>query len=102
MSTNALLAVALFAAAQACIVMAGYLQWVILAEVNRKLPDGERISYFLAYAGKYARIRAEYRRLYPAGHLPTLSRLAFAGGALFMLAAAWALGFFRAFGVGPQ
>jgi hypothetical protein len=44
MSTNILVALALFAVAQVCIVLAGYLQWIMIAEVNRKLPDGEHIS----------------------------------------------------------
>jgi hypothetical protein len=101
MSTNILIALVLFAFAQACVVVAGYLQWIIIAEVNRKLPDAEQISYFLGYPGKYFKILREYRRLYPEGRLPALSGLAFGAGLLFMLAAAWAFGFFRAFGVGP-
>jgi hypothetical protein len=73
----------------------------MIADVNRKLPDGEQISYFLGYHGKYVRTLREYRRFYPEGRLPTLSRVAFGMGMLFALAAVWAFGFFRAFGFGP-
>jgi hypothetical protein len=102
MSTNVLVALVLFAAAQVCAALGGYLQWIMLAEVNRKLPDAEQISYFLWYRGKYVRLLKEYRRLYPGGRLPTLSRVAFATGVLLFLTAAGAFGFFRVFGIGPR
>jgi len=43
MNTNNLVALVLFIVAQVCVVLAGYLQWIIITEVNRKLPDGDQI-----------------------------------------------------------
>jgi len=41
----------------------------MIEEVNRKKPDGERISDLGSTPGKISRVRDEYRRLYPAGRL---------------------------------
>ncbi len=84
----------LFVLAQLFIVVSGYLQWVMLAEVNRKLPDSEQFSYFLWHYRKFARLRREYRRLYPSGRLLKLSTVIFGVGVVLMLAAAWTFGFF--------
>jgi len=40
-----------------------------IAEVNRRVPDAAQISYWFMYPGKMQKIKAEYKRLYPAGSI---------------------------------
>jgi hypothetical protein len=67
----------------------------IVEEVNRKLPDEQRISEFWWYVAKYERTFREYRRLYPAGRLIKYFYGSVAMGVLLLVASAWQFGFFR-------
>jgi hypothetical protein len=69
--------------------------FAIIGEVNRKLPDQQRISYLWGYAAKYERIIREYQRLCPGGRLVTYYYISVALGLLLGLAFAWQFGFFR-------
>lgn len=77
------------------VLVSAYLKAVMVAEVNRKLPADQQL-YFIRYYGDYAKLRRDYRRLYPSGQLLKLSRAALLAAMLFMVGAAWSFGFFRA------
>jgi hypothetical protein len=62
-----------------------------IGEVNRKLGDDQQISYLGAPLGKIARIKGEYKRLYPGGRTD-FWRVAFQAIAFgFMILAAIAM-----------
>ena len=66
-----------------------------IVAVNRKVPDAEQISWSFMYPGKMQKIKAEYKRLYPAGKVETWRvRLQVAMFGFLALAAIF-LGFFR-------
>ena len=78
-------------------VLANLVHYMMIGEVNRKLPDDQQISYLLGYPGKYGRVIREYRRLCPNSRLDLLMK-AFATLSLaFLVAFGWDLGFLRAF-----
>ena len=53
--------------ATGCGMLSSYLALREIEEVNRKLPEQERIEYAFMYPGKMRRIRLAYKRLYPQG-----------------------------------
>ena len=66
-----------------------------IVDVNRKIPDAERISLSFMYPSKMQRIKSEYRRLYPTGKVETWRmRFQIAMFAFLALAAIF-LGFLR-------
>src|SRR5215469_17952559 len=65
----------LLALAASCCALSGYFLWQEIGEVNRKLSDAEQISYWGMHLLKMARIRKEYRRLYPSGKIDLMSRI---------------------------
>jgi hypothetical protein len=87
-------ALAFFLVAQSLILASGYIMFVMIAEVNRKLPEGQQISYLFGHFAKYSRIFREYRRLYPNSALASCCLVCGALGMLFLLACGWQLGFF--------
>jgi len=94
MELNAL-SIAFLVLGASCTIIAGFLLWQEIGEVNRKLPDDEQISYLGIYAEKMARIKREYNRLYPNGRTDR-GRVAFQiTGFAFLFLAAIAAGFFR-------
>jgi hypothetical protein len=88
-------AVTLFCLACSCAMVSAFLLWQQIGEVNRKLPDNEQVSYWGMHPFKMAKIKREYKRLYPAGRLDLLRRIfqyaAFAFFALLLIP----LGFFK-------
>lgn len=72
-----------------------YLLWQETAEINRKLPDGQRISYYWMYAEKFSRIRTEYKRLYPNGRIHFWGTVFEIAAVIFFFSAVIAAGFFR-------
>jgi len=86
--------VVLCLASSSCILSAFFL-WQEIGEINRKLPDTEQISYWGMYPGKMARIKQEYKRLYPFGKIDLARRIcqyvAFVFAALLLIP----LGFFK-------
>ena len=63
----------LFAVGGTLIVVSSIIVYVMIGEVNRKLPEDQQIGYVLFYPTKAFRVTREYRRLYPHGHLNTVS-----------------------------
>jgi hypothetical protein len=51
---------------------------MMIAEINRKRPENDLVSYFGFTFFKMRRIFREYRRLYPGGKLHIYSRMSFA------------------------
>jgi hypothetical protein len=61
--------VVLFSLACSCAILSSFLLWQEIGEINRKLPDAEQISYWGMHPAKMARVKREYRRLYPSGKI---------------------------------
>lgn len=87
-------AVVAFCATLTCVLVAGFLRYIMIGEVNRQLPDSEQIRYLFAYPGKMRRISREFRRRYPERKLDQI-RLAITFLAMvFALIFVWQFGFF--------
>ncbi len=86
-------ALVFFLASQTFILASGFLMFAMIGEINRKLPDEQRISYLLGYPSRYLRVFREYHRLYPGGHLKLGFHVSFFLGVALLLASAWDLGF---------
>ena len=69
--------------------------YMMIGEINRRLPDHQQISYLLMYPGKLGKIRQEYKRFYPTGRLDLLRIVCNVLMFLALLGAAWRLGFFE-------
>jgi hypothetical protein len=80
--------------AASCMIASGYVLSAMIGEINRRLPDDERTSYLFGHFGKYAKISAEYRRLYPQGRLLQLYRAFLFLGIALLIAFAWRIGMF--------
>lgn len=78
-----------------CLVVSGFFFVQEIGEVNRRLPEEKQISYWWMYAGKYTRIRDEYRRLYPSGRIHMFSKVFEITGFALLVLALIASGFFR-------
>jgi len=72
MITMPLSVLILFAAATSLVIGANLVLYVMIGEINRKLPEEQQIGYLGFYPSKAFRITREYRRLYPGGHLNTV------------------------------
>ncbi len=94
MTPHDYLLIGLLSTAISCIIGAGFVQFAMIGEINRKLPEKDQISYLFGYSEKYQRIFREYRRLYPNGRLilyfKTLLWMGFGLLAVF----AWQFGMF--------
>ena len=89
-------AAVLFVAGGSLIVVSGFIFYVMIGKVNRKLPDNEQIGYIGFYPAKVFRITGEYRRLYPQSHLNVVRIvLNIAGGILIIASAARLSHFWR-------
>lgn len=53
-------------------------QFAIVDAVNEKLPENEQFNHLGWYLTKTARLRREYRRLYPTGNLLRRQRILWA------------------------
>ena len=87
--------IVLGALAISCFVASGFFLTQEIGEINRKLPENQQISYWWMYAEKYARVKKEYKRLYPKGRIHLLGNIFGAVGIVLLLLAAIAAGFFR-------
>jgi hypothetical protein len=89
-----LLVLVLFSMAGTCAILAGYVGVVMLAMVNKKLPDDQQIAYFgVWHYFKLERMLREYKRLYPEGKLASAYTVLLALMALFLIATMLALVF---------
>ena len=87
----------LLALGATCGIVSGFFLMVEIGEINRKVPESEQISYLGIHPVKMARIKSEYKRLYPAGRAE-LCRVIFQTVAFVLLVlAAVAAGAFRGF-----
>jgi hypothetical protein len=87
-------ALALFGAGLSFVITGNLLLFVVVGEVNRKLPDNQQVQYFPWYPGKLSKVTALYSQHYPRGRLLLLYRGCLALGAVLGLAFAWKAGFF--------
>jgi len=88
-------AIVLFCLAFSCAILSSFLLWQEIGEINRKLPDAEQISYWGMHPTKMARIKREYKRLYPSGKID-LMRLIFQYAMFaFLVLLLIPLGFFK-------
>lgn len=95
MITVSLPAVVLFCLACSCAILSSLLLWQEIGEINRKLPDAEQISYWGMHPAKMARIKREYRRLYPSGKLDLIRLMLQYATFAFAVLLLIPLGFFK-------
>ena len=62
-------------------------------QVNRKLPEGQRISHLIGHYWKFRKVWRLHREYYPRSRLSVALTVSLAAGMFFLLAAAWRLGF---------
>jgi len=84
--------VVLFALGTTSIIASGLVLYMMIGEVNRKLPEDRQIPYFFSfsypYFSKFTTIKREYKRFYPTSHLHTVRIVLNVLGSIFMLAGA--------------
>lgn len=78
-----------------CAVLSGFFLWQQIGEINRRLPDREQIPYWGMHPMKMARVRNEYKRLYPAGKIDLMRRLFQYAAFIFVGLLLIPLGFFK-------
>lgn len=78
-----------------CAVLSSFLLWQEIGEVNRKLSETEQISYWGMHPVKMARVKREYKRLYPTGKIDLVRRIFQYVGLGSMVLLLIPLGFFR-------
>lgn len=64
--------VILFVSATSLVIGANLVLYVMVGEINRKLPEDQQIGYLGFYPSKAFKITREYRRFYPNGNLNTV------------------------------
>jgi hypothetical protein len=94
-TTHIILAIAALSLATTCMISAGFVLYVMIGEINRKLPDNTQIGYLWFYWSKMRRILREYKRFYPSGRLGTLYKALTTTSGILLLLCAWAMGLFR-------
>jgi hypothetical protein len=95
MITFSISAAILLCLATSCLMLSTFLLWQEIGEVNRKRPDSEQISYWGMHPVKMANVKAEYRRLYPAGRIDLMRQILQYAGFGFLVLSLVPLGFFR-------
>jgi hypothetical protein len=75
--------------------LSALLLYMMIGQVNRKLPNEEQIPYLFMYPGKVRRIKQEHRRFFPESRMNTLRVACNALAALLAAALAWRVGIFR-------
>jgi hypothetical protein len=95
MTTNMIRALVLFLASQSFVLASSLVFFAMVGEVNRKVPEEQRISYLFWHFNKYRALLRQYRRLYPSGRLALYSFVLIGIGICLFLASAWQFGFFH-------
>jgi hypothetical protein len=95
MISFSLSAAILLALATSCAVFSGFFLCQEIGQVNRKLADAEQISYWGMRPLKMARVKNEYRRLYPSGKVDLIRRILQYAAFVFAALSLIPLGFFR-------
>jgi hypothetical protein len=88
-----------FASASSCIILANYLSYRILRQVNSDFPEDKRIEPLSFSLDKDLRVARVGRRVYRTVIAHVGLRLLFAMAIASVLACAWELGFLRFFHV---
>lgn len=94
MTAKLIAAIVFFALATTCILASGYVMFAMIGEINRRLPEEQRVSYLFGHFGKFTKVTSEYRRLYPDGRLLSLYRAFLFLGIALLIAFAWRIGMF--------
>jgi hypothetical protein len=76
-------------------ILSAFFLWQEIGEINRKLPDREQISYWGMHPMKMAKVKSEYKGLYPSGKIDLMRRLFQYVGFAFMVLLLIPLGFFK-------
>ena len=87
--------IVLFCLACSSAILSSFFLWQEIGEINRKLSDDEQISYWGMHPVKMARIKREYKRLYPSGRIDLIRRLLQYAAFAFMVLLLIPLGFFK-------
>jgi hypothetical protein len=90
-----LITVALLCLACSCAVLSAFFLWQQIGAINRKLPDNEQMSYWGMHPVKMARIKREYKRLYPSGRFNLLRRILQYAAFAFLVLLLIPMGFFK-------
>jgi hypothetical protein len=88
------LLIGLLSGAFSGIIGANFVLFAIIGEINRRLPELDRISYLFGHYEKYRHIFNEYRRLYPNGRLLLWFKLLLCLGFGLLAIFAWQFGMF--------
>jgi len=77
----------------------GFISWILISqeieEVNRKLPEIDRVSLGYMYPGKMQKIKAAYKRLYPDGRIEQFRVIAQVAMFVFLAFTALSAGFLK-------
>jgi hypothetical protein len=79
---QAILTASAFVGFVACAISGAIVNFILIEQVNSKLPPEQQFSHFGGTPPKYRRIHEAYRRLYPGGRLITASRALLVAGLL--------------------
>jgi len=85
----------LFSTATTLILVAGFIMFAMIGEINRRVAEVERMSYLFGYPSKHRTILRKYRDLYPLGRLGLYYWISCIAGFCFLFASAWEFGMFR-------
>lgn len=88
-------AVVLFCLACSCAILSSFFLWQEIGEINHKLSDAEQISYWGMHPAKMARIKQEYKRLYPSGKTDLMRLILQYSTVAFAVLLLIPLGFFK-------
>lgn len=94
MTPNLWIALILFLAAQSFLLLANFLLFAMMGEINGRVPEEQRFSYLGFYPTKYLAIFRVHRQLYPSSRLPLYCKASGAMAIGLMLGFAWQFGFF--------
>jgi hypothetical protein len=98
MRARAIIGIAALVCVSTCGVMGALVGIEMADQVNRKLPQAEQFDG-LGSRVTFWRLRGEYRRLYPEGHLTGKQTRLVAIMIPCALIVAWSMGFFRWLGI---
>lgn len=90
MTARYILGAIAYACAVACALVCALLTYSVTDRVNQRMPAKERLGLLWWDFTKHARLRREYRRLYPDGKLLRNRFMFSIAFFLFMLIAGWA------------
>ena len=75
--------------------LSAFFLWQEIGEVNRKLASEEQMSYWGMHPVKMARIKSEYRRLYPSGKIDFMRQIFQYAAIFFVILLLIPVGFFN-------